>query len=58
MKIATGELDAVLTATKAYRETHNTQMVLIFDDETGRDVDFDLTGTVEEMLDWRLRRGE
>jgi hypothetical protein len=48
--IASGPLRALLTDTKAWLGRKERARLLIFDDETGREVDFDLTGTVEQVL--------
>jgi hypothetical protein len=47
--VASGPLSAVLPAVKR-RAARNGPMVLVFEDETGRQVDFDLRGTLEEVI--------
>ena len=54
-KIAGGDLRTVISAVKALTDAsiakkENTEDVLIFDHSTGRQVDFDLRGTVDEVL--------
>ena len=48
-RIASGPRDIVLAATKGYLDAGG-DPVLIFEDETGRQVDFDFRGTVDEVL--------
>jgi uncharacterized protein len=48
--IASGELPIILPLTKAYLETDPTHSVLIFDNQTGQQVDFDFSGTVDQLL--------
>jgi hypothetical protein len=48
--VATGDITAVLLKTKQHIDTGQTAPLLIFDDRTGTQVDFDLRGTVEESL--------
>jgi hypothetical protein len=48
--IAAGALEEVLPKLKATFDHDRSVLVLIFDDETGEQVDFDLCGTVEEVL--------
>jgi hypothetical protein len=48
--IATGALQTVLTALKQRPARGDGDLVLIFDDQSGRQVDFDLRGTLEEAL--------
>jgi len=54
-KIAGGDLRTVLSAVKTFTDAsivkkENTENVLIFDHRTGRKVDFDLRGTIDEVL--------
>jgi len=52
-RIASGGLETVLTALHGYvnrTDGNDTANVLIFRADTGRQVDFDLTGTLEEVL--------
>ena len=49
-EIAAGTLEQVLPELKVLFEHDRGVVVLIFDDETGRQVDFDLRGTLEEVL--------
>lgn len=49
-RVAAGDLRAMLLATRAYLEAHGDAQVLIFEDDTGRQVDFDLRGTADEVL--------
>ncbi len=48
--VATGELPAVLRRVRELPEGEKSTQVLIFDDQTGKQVDFDLRGTLEEVL--------
>jgi hypothetical protein len=48
--IASGPLQAMLPKTKVWIDREKRARVLIFDDETGRQVDFDFSGTVEQVV--------
>jgi hypothetical protein len=48
--VASGPLDQVLTAVKSWFDRDQGVPILVFEDDTGRQVDFDLRGTVPEML--------
>jgi amidase len=48
--VATGTLAQVLPRVQELLEREKSAQVLIFDDESGKQVDFDLRGTVEEVL--------
>lgn len=48
--IASADLRSMLLKTKAYLSEKADEPVLIFDDQTGRQVDFDFRGTPEEVL--------
>jgi hypothetical protein len=48
--LASGPLDPVLTAVKPTFDRDPGSRLLIFEDDTGRQVDFDLRGTVPEVL--------
>jgi uncharacterized protein len=48
--IASGPLRAVLTETRAWLDRKERAALLIFDDQSGRAVDFDLRGTVAQVL--------
>ena len=48
--VASGPLAAVLPEVKRRSGRRAAELVLIFDDRTGRQVDFDLRGTIEEAL--------
>jgi steroid delta-isomerase-like uncharacterized protein len=59
-RIAAGPLRAVLPVLKARFDRDRTERVLVFDDGTGRQLDFDLRGSLGEVLDReadRFRRG-
>src|SRR5690606_7499538 len=45
-----GDLRAMLAHTKAFLDEHDERAVLIFDDESGRQVEFDFSGTLDEVL--------
>ena len=49
-KIASGPLEGVLGEIKRRPQRRSGPMVLIFEDQTGRQVDFDLRGSLEEVL--------
>ncbi len=49
--IASGELPSVLLRTKERLDAGETETLLIFDDTTGQQVDFDFRGTPEEILE-------
>lgn len=48
--VASGHLDKVLTAVKSRFDQDQGALILIFEDHTGRQVDFDLRGTLAETL--------
>jgi len=48
--VASGTLEELLPKLKATFDRDRSTMFLIFDDQTGSQVDFDLRGTVEEVL--------
>ncbi len=48
--VATGDLETMLRRTKARLEKEADAAVLIFDDRTGQQVDFDFTGTADEVV--------
>jgi uncharacterized protein len=49
--IGTGELRSVLLQSKRCLDAGETAPVLIFDDSTGQQIDFDFRGTPDEVLD-------
>ena len=49
-RIATAELETMLRRTKARLDKDGDAAVLIFDDRTGQQVDFDFTGTADEVV--------
>jgi hypothetical protein len=49
--VASGPLDEMLLRTKAFLDRGGDAAVLIFEDQTGRQVDFDFRGTPEEVVD-------
>ena len=49
-RLASGPLPALLPRAKAWHEGEHAESLLFFDDETGRQVDFDLSGSLEEVL--------
>lgn len=49
-RIATGPLPELLLATKAFLDRGGDAQVLIFEDQTGKQVDFDFRGTPEQVL--------
>src|SRR5512142_1909019 len=48
-RIVSGSLETMLRRTKAHLDGGGSA-VLIFEDQTGRERDFDFTGTIEEVL--------
>ena len=52
--IAFGALADVLTASKAHVDSNEDPRLLIFEDKTGRQIDFDFTGTIGEVLERAL----
>jgi uncharacterized protein len=48
--IVSGDLETALKRVKAYLDSHPSDQILIFEDETGRQVDFDFRGTLTEVL--------
>jgi uncharacterized protein len=48
--IASGALPAVLTETRTWLDRKERAPLFIFDDQTGRAVDFDFRGTLEQVL--------
>jgi hypothetical protein len=48
--VATGSLRAVLTAVREAQQRDPSAQILIFDEESGKQVDFDLRGTLDEVL--------
>jgi hypothetical protein len=49
-RIASGELKSVLLATKAHIDQSGIEAVLVFDDATGRQIDFNFRGTPEDVV--------
>ncbi|MBN1412503.1 MAG: DUF2239 family protein [Spirochaetales bacterium] len=49
--IASGDLRTILTLTKKYLDSGQNEPILIFNDETGRQHDFNMQGTLQEVLD-------
>lgn len=50
-RIATADRKTMLLETKAYLDGGDPEPVLIFEDQTGKQVDFDFRGTPEEVLE-------
>jgi hypothetical protein len=48
--LASGERDQVLTAMKSHFDREDNPLILTFEDQTGRQVDFDLRGTLADVL--------
>ncbi|HEY5374629.1 MAG TPA: DUF2239 family protein, partial [Polyangiaceae bacterium] len=48
--IGAGKLGEMLRASKAFFERNNQANLLIFEDQTGRQVDFDFSGSLTEVL--------
>jgi len=49
-RVATGNRDSILSQVKQYTDT-NADQVLIFEDMTGKQVDFDFSGSLEDVLE-------
>jgi hypothetical protein len=49
-RIASGPVDQVLRTLKPRFDKGETATILVFEDRTGREVDFDLRGSLDEML--------
>lgn len=58
VRIARGDLRALLPVVKDRTERAPHDAILIFDDESGRPVDFDLRGSVDEVLEREAPRPE
>ncbi len=52
--LVTGDLKTMLTQTKEYLDKGGQEQVLIFDDETGKQIDFNFRGSIREVLDRAL----
>ena len=52
--IAAGELESVLTKVKHRLDKDEIEQLLIFEEHSGRQVDFDFRGTLEEVLEREL----
>jgi hypothetical protein len=48
--VATGDVRAMLQKTKEHIDSGGPEPVLVFEDQTGSQIDFDLRGTTEEVL--------
>ncbi len=48
--VVTGDLESMLRATKALINTGSEAQVLIFDDATGKQVDYDFRGTADDVV--------
>lgn len=47
-QVVSGDAEAMIAGVKRYLDRHPDEGVLVFEDRTGRQIDFDLRGTVEE----------
>lgn len=54
--VASGTLAAMLPPTKAYFDAGENHLIFVFEDQTGRQVDFDLRGSLEQVLARALPR--
>ena len=52
--LVTGDLRTMLTQTKEYLDQGGQEQVLIFDDDTGKQIDFNFLGSVQEVLERAL----
>lgn len=50
-RVAGGDLASMLRATKVYLAANSQAQVLIFDEGTGSQVDFDFSGTLDDVLE-------
>ncbi|QDU56474.1 DUF2239 family protein [Aeoliella mucimassa] len=50
-RVASGDLSSMLLETKEHIETSGEESLLIFEDTTGRQVEFDFRGTADEVLE-------
>ena len=50
-RLLSGGLKAMLVQTKALMDQGDTDPILIFEDHTGRQIDFDFRGTADEVLE-------
>jgi len=48
--LVSGSLEAILPPLKELFDKNSSSMALVFDEESGRQVDFDLSGSLEEVL--------
>jgi len=48
--IASGHLEEMLPHVKRWFDQHENPMLLVFEDQTGQQVDFDLQGTLDEVV--------
>lgn len=55
--VASGPLREVLPILKQRFDEDDAELVLVFDEESGRQVDFDLRGTLEEILEREVPTG-
>lgn len=53
-RVAEGALAEVLPVLKARFDRDGSELILIFDDDTGRQVEFDLSGSLEQVLERAL----
>lgn len=49
-QVATGDLESVLTTIVGKSDAGSDERLMLFEDESGRTVDFDLRGTIDEVL--------
>lgn len=56
--VATGPVDAVVATAKQMLDDGQVKFVLFFDNQTGRQLDFDLRGSVEDVVDRVRNAGE
>jgi hypothetical protein len=50
-RVAAGDLQTMLGGAKAYLDKHEHNSVLIFEDRTGAQIDFDFRGTMDDVLE-------
>jgi hypothetical protein len=55
-RIVSGDLKAMLLETKALIDRGESDAILIFEDESGRQVDFDFRGTADEVIERAIPR--
>ena len=50
-RVAAGDVKTMLLGAKKYLDRHDSAALLIFEDQTGRQIDFDFRGTPDEVIE-------